>query len=472
MKQLRIVLLGIMISNILLSQEKIDKELLKKDLDVLKANLEAYHTGLYTYTSKEEFDQWYLETKKQLEDTTPLGFYKKITELNTLIKNGHTFFHINPEQRGKNVLMPPITIYKDQERFYIKSILNSEKPEIIGKQIIAINAIPIGDIFTTLLRYEERDGENLTQPTEELLYSFARKFALEYGNHSKTHLDIKDQQISKKVIISNIPFEKVTNKTDALNDNGGAKFVIKDTVGIVTVETFREEPLKRDKYRASLKTFFKKIKNQQIKHLIIDVRNNGGGDSESVEELISYLYDKPFTYYKDVYQQHKKWDSSIIPEVSSYPKNMSSWTLKKGADGYYRAFIGVDGMSNNKPKKDTYKENLYILINGSTLSAAAEFASFIKNYRKATFIGDEAGGNKVQNTSGYSLIIGLPNSKIIAAIPIILWKMNVEFKNDGHGVIPDYSVSNTIEDEINSRDGVMEFTLDLIRKTKGRHPSK
>lgn len=129
-------------------------------------------------------------------------------------------------------------------------------------------------------------------------------------------------------------------------------------------------------------------------------------------------------------------------------------------------------MSNNKPKKDTYKENLYILINGSTLSAAAEFASFIKNYRKATFIGDEAGGNKVQNTSGYSLIIGLPNSKIIAAIPIILWKMNVDFKNDGHGVIPDYSVSNTIEDEINSRDGVMEFTLDLIRKTKGRYPSK
>ena len=181
-----------------------------------------------------------------------------------------------------------------------------------------------------------------------------------------------------------------------------------------------------------------------------------------MEELISYLYDGEFTFYADVYQLHKKWDHSIIPDINSYPKNTSNWTLRKGEDGFYRGVVRSDGMKKVKPKKQIYGGKLYVLLNGSSLSAAAEFASFIRQYRPGTFIGDEAGGNKVQNTSGYSLTIGLPHSKVIVSIPILLWKMNVSIENDGHGITPDHFVRNTIAEEIAGEDSILRFAYQLI----------
>ncbi|MEL7006346.1 MAG: S41 family peptidase, partial [Bacteroidota bacterium] len=132
---------------------------------------------------------------------------------------------------------------------------------------------------------------------------------------------------------------------------------------------------------------------------------------------------------------------------------------------FYRAISGTSGMNQVSPKKSVFKGKLYVLINGNSLSAAAEFASFIKEYREATFIGEEAGGNRVQNTSGIALQIGLPNSNVIAEVPIILWKMNVKIRNEGHGVKPDYWVRNSIEDEMNNKDSVKSFTYELIEKS-------
>jgi len=465
MKKTIALLLALTIPSVLLTQESIDQELLRQDLDVLKANLEAYHTGLYTYTTQAEFENWYADTKKNLKDTSSHEFFKKINELNGLIRNGHTFFHINPEQRGKDLQMPAFKVYKDGEAFFIREC---QDPKLIGKQIIAINNLPVTQVFDVLLKYEERDGNNLSQPTEELLFSFARKFALEYGNSAQTELKILDGGKTRLVVLKTIPFEEVTQKTDYLFDHGGVEFSIKDSIAVLTVQTFNKVPLKKAQYTAKLKTLFKEIAANGLNHLIIDVRNNGGGHTESVEELISFLYDEEFVFYSDVYRQHKNWDTSLIPELSQYPKNISSWAHKQGDDGYYRAIAGRDGMKKLKPKKNQFKGKLYVLINGSTLSAAAEFASFIKQYREAVFIGDEAGGNKTQNTSGDWLIIGLPHSKVFAFIPYVLWKMNVTAKNDGHGVQPDYYIKNSIQEEIQGQDAVLQFTKELIAGTSNK----
>lgn len=39
---------------------------------------------------------------------------------------------------------------------------------------------------------------------------------------------------------------------------------------------------------------FADLKAQGIQNLIIDIRNNGGGDSELGDELLKYLLAKPF----------------------------------------------------------------------------------------------------------------------------------------------------------------------------------
>lgn len=461
MKKALLSALSLFVLGTIYGQEKIDKALLKRDLEVLHTNLEAYHTGLYTYTPKQELDHWFMEAQNTLKDLSALEFFRKLNELNPLIKNGHTFFHINPEQRGKDLRMPAFKLYKYQEGFYVKA---AENPEVIGKQIVSLNGEPVAEVFEKLLTYEERDGNNSTQPMEELLHSFARTYALNSGNRPYTEVEFMHQGTKSTILLPTIPFEAVSQKTDSLFDKGGVEFYIEDSVALLRVETFNKAPLKKAQYASKLKRLFKTIAKDHIEHLIIDIRNNGGGHTESVEELISYIHGVQFQFYQDVYRLHKDWDTTIIPERSQYPENISSWAHKKGADGYYRAIAGTDGMKRIKPKKEVYGGNLYILTNGSTLSAAAEFAAFVKQYRKAIFVGEETGGNKTQNTSGEWLIIGLPHSKVFAFIPFVLWKMNVDFENDGYGISPDYWVRNSIQQEIKGDDAVLDFTFELIEK--------
>jgi len=462
-KKFTLLILVFLFTNTTYGQTSISKSALAQDLDVLKLNLETYHTGLYTYTSKKEFDRWFEKAKENLNDATAYQFFRKINELNSIIRNGHTYFIINPNERELNLKMPPFSIYKFKNSFYVKSVTTTENQAIIGKEIVSLNGVNISEVFHRLLNYKKRDGNNSTQPKEELLDSFSITYAIHYGTKEKTSVEILNNSIVKTIELVNVPFNKTESETEKRYDNGKLKFTIDDSIAILTIPTFYQKALKKDKYKKKLKKIFSTIRMKNVKHLIIDVRNNGGGNTPMVEELISYINPKPSIFYKDVYQLHKKWDKSIIPSISEYPKDISQIALRKGNDNFYRN-KGSDGTKINKPKKNVYPHELFILTNGNTLSAAAEFTSFIKQHRKATFIGEESGGNKVQNTSGDWLKFLLPNSKLAILIPYVVWEMNVDFDNDGYGIQPDHWIRNTIEDELNNTDRALNFTKTLIKK--------
>jgi hypothetical protein len=60
----------------------------------------------------------------------------------------------------------------------------------------------------------------------------------------------------------------------------------------------------------------------------------------------------------------------------------------------------------------------------------------------------------------------LPNTKIRVLIPMIRYTMAVSGYPKNRGIIPDYPVSPTIEDLLNDKDTVMEFTFDLIKQNQ------
>ncbi|MEL6535846.1 MAG: S41 family peptidase [Bacteroidota bacterium] len=452
------------------AQAKIPKDQLVQDLAVLKQNLETYHAGLHTYTSPAELDAWFVNTQAQLPDSlTSYEFFRIIGQLNSVLANGHTYLHINPAQREPHLKIPAFGIYKYQTSYYFKSSTLSPYQSLVGSEIVAIDGQPIGEIFQSLLAYRTRDGQNETMPSEELQHYFALTYGLVYGSRETILLSYKDSsgQI-KELSMETVPAEGNVEPSAAelLYDEGGIHFERHDTVGVLTVETFSQEALEKVGYLSRLQSIFREIKEAGVRHLIVDVRNNGGGNTPMVEALLSYLYDQPFVFYKGVYQAHKQWDTSIIPEVAEYPKISFGWAyLKKDPSGLYRILF-TDGIKQIKPKPDVYTGPLYILGNGNSLSSSGEFASFIRHYREATFIGEEVGGNQVQNTSGQDLIIQLPHSKLLAKIPFVLWKMNVDTENNGHGVQPDYWIRNTIQQELNQEDAVMKFTLDYIANPK------
>ena len=188
-------------------------------------------------------------------------------------------------------------------------------------------------------------------------------------------------------------------------------------------------------------------------------------------ELFAHLHPEPFTFYKDVYSWKQRIPNKhLYPDLDFISKRLFSVIFKKKGEYYRPNWIarlgGLKGLKKSKPNKPYYDKQVYVLTDSGSFSATGEITGLIKSYNRAIFIGEEPGGNAYQNTSGITETMVLPNSKVRVDIPFWLWIMNVEFENTGHGVIPDHIVRQSIEDRINKKDTVMEYTLNLIKSQK------
>mgnify|MGYP006077456365 CR=1 FL=1 len=449
------------------AQKKISKSNLKQDLTILKRNLEELHGGLYTYSSKKEINDWFFSTSEHLKDSMgTFEFYRLLAPLNSILKNGHT--NVSYPSFGDNFYFLPIQLYKYKESFYIKKSFSKQHSELEGVQILEINGIPIDEIFNRLLKNQTRDGNNLSMPDENLSNLFGLEYSIVYG--TTPNYDLTLYKENKRFQVS-LP-HKLLNREVIKEYNNGKKlkslsFEMSEKISVLNFPTFNAKKLKKSNYKALLKASFAEIKAKNIEHLIIDVRNNGGGDPIPTQELISYLIDEKFVMYKDVYTKTNKIkDRKYYKKQGVFLLNLFSWLkVKKISDNHYRR-RNKEGMDVYSPKENIFKGQLYILTNGNSFSATGEFTSFIKHYRSnAYFVGEEVGGNEFQNTSGVSYTITLPNSKQKVTIPLVVFEMNIDSKNSGHGIKPNHWVRNTNENELNGEDSVMGFTLELIKKS-------
>ncbi len=135
--------------------------------------------------------------------------------------------------------------------------------------------------------------------------------------------------------------------------------------------------------------------------LIVDLRQNGGGDPAMVAFLSSYLFDQR-THLNDLYDR---------------PANRTEefWT-KESVPG--KRFGG------DKP--------VYVLTSKRTFSGAEEFTYNLKNLKRATIIGEVTGGGAhpvAPHRINDSFMIGVPFARAINPITKTNW--------EGTGVTPD-----------------------------------
>lgn len=455
---------------------------LKEDLSILKRNLETVHPALYAYHPKKRLDSAFTAIEANLNSPlTEVQFFRRISPLLKLIANGHTHFFSSDaylERRRTSDLIFPLAVYWEKEQLYLlrNASLNSDLE--VGSIIQKINGKPTKEIFDHLVSQETRDGYNKSLPIHSVQRAFGSKYALHYGNPDSYELDMLLPNGEKKVFkIEALPLDSIQKKR---KERYGAPakpwyqkgvdaytLEIEGNTAIMTLRTFSKGWIKKNgpSYKQFFNEAFKQIDDANIEHLIIDLRDNGGGDPKPTIKLIAHLYDKPFTFYKRLSMVSRGLpDKQYYKEKLGLLKVALPFITKKEGDLY--VLKGVAGLKGSKPAKPYYSGKTYFLTNPNSFSATGEVSAILKNYDRGLFIGEEAGGNPNQNTSGIMLPLELPNSKISVLMPMILFEMNVDFKNTGRGIIPDHIIRPSFEDVIEENDPVMDFTKELIKKGK------
>ena len=186
---------------------------------------------------------------------------------------------------------------------------------------------------------------------------------------------------------------------------------LKEKTGYLYIKDF---VIDKKEFNFLIDSVFDQIHKDSIENLIIDIRDNPGGNSELADYLISYIYDKPFK------------DNSIIQikrsdQYYKYMKGYFSWWFKpfllfiKSIRDYKETPIGdiyedVKGYKQPIYHADKFHGKVYLLINTNTFSTALGFATVIKDYNIATILGEQTKAEV--NEFGDIFSFDLPKSRL------------------------------------------------------------
>lgn len=458
---------------------------LKHDFDLLVSALKEAHTGLYWYNSYAQFDSICTSQRAQIKPgMTDLDFYNIIAPLNAFIKEGHNSLQLGAQTqtylRFSGKYFPVYLKFLDTKAYIINDVGGFKTRGLI---LTKVNGHTIDDLRKKFMSYEPDDGYITTGKNRwiELNGKFSIYYARCYPPVQFFDIETIDTATGEKKKFNHIPstdydnfiksYRTVVSNIPGMNYTLPAELKI-DTVSAIatlTINSFSSNRYKAAglKFHEFIDSAFTRIRNQHIKHLIIDVRKNGGGREGYEDYLLAYMIDKDYVKYKyvqasaftysfyqntDYKDDYKKLDSELKDE--HYLETDGRILRKSGIEAH------------EKPKSTPFKGDIYVLINGLTYSGGSEFASLARNHTNAIFIGEETGGGYYGNTSGIRITLKLPHSKMEISIPILKFvvdtpKDNVPF---GRGTLPDYEIQPTISQFLVGYDAEMETAKQLILK--------
>lgn len=444
---------------------KYSVEELKEDLRFLRNKYEHHNPNLYLYISKPQLDQLFDSLAENIRvPMTDIEFYRYIGPITSRIKDAHTSVFPNDDCEwwygNQNYFFPLLVTCRDG-RIYSDLCASPDTTIPDGSEIVSINGRTTQEILDRIKSYAPRDGYNDTRTAWLMNNAFANFYC--YCIEFSEHYDIT-YKTPEGIILSHVqaalpvdtmysnaykfyPERYITGRKDSAIT---LRFRDDSSVAILRIRTFNKSGLKSmgvPSFKSEIHRCFNVIKNADVKNLVIDVRDNGGGNPEYARYVISHLIDSSFIYieqYLAVNRLH--WNEC---ENRSHPR-WYPWC----------------GIGKFNPQQPNYSGKLYVLMDGGSTSTAGDFVACLDYYNRATFIGEESGANRV--VSGGNVVDGtfeLPNTKLKCRMSTIQGINKKDQMNDGHGVIPDYLVVPGPDDYMQHRNPMLEKALELIRQS-------
>ncbi len=454
---------------------------LKEDVKFLFKNLEEIHLNLYMFTDKQVMDSMVTNVVNKLSvPMTAFQFWELVQPIVAKIGDGHTFLRLPYSYRkrylnnGGKIL--PMDIYINNNHIFVRKNNSSDSTLSVNSEILSINNIESNKILKNLREYI--GGALVALKNNNIMRFFTYYLWRRYGfgeNFAIKYISSKNDKYYNKNF-SGITLKKLESLTPRVAGNYKKwtfKVLPDKQIGIFDIRTFATSK-EFDEFAKFLKSSFAKIQELGIQNLIIDVRNNGGGESKLLEKLIDYLTTKPWvSFSKAKVKISPQLRSNMIPwylrwiPIKPFIKLFSFMYTSVGIekvefDSLNTNIIYAYSKANELEKNPLrFHGNTYILINSGSFSASVIFAAVMKDYHFATLVGEETG--ELANALGNNFFIVLPNTHLQASVSSAI-SYRPSGKITGHGVIPDFTVKESLADRKNGIDATLKFTENLIRE--------
>lgn len=447
---------------------------LQSDLTLLRTSLQQEYPSLYRYTSKSTMDALFDSCHAALQNnTSALQFFGTVKFLLSALKDGHLY--AGPSQALRQQLKEQATFLPFRVRFindtaYIQHTAGNSLPP--GTVIIAINNRSIDSIQKVLFQYITADGDIESKKRYILGNVFYFYYYLVFGPQKYFDITYRaaDGSINTKRIEAvpekEIPAPMADLKMEPLLHLS----VTPDSIAVLTIRSFDKTELTEAKldFEAFLQSTFTRLKEQRIKKLVIDLRNNGGGRDLYGSLLYAYIAREKFHYLKSLTAATDKLPFDKFRRASTSFNDLTPAMLRKtGPQRYALAKEAHTNLTVLQPAVNNYTNDVWFLINGLSYSTTAEFCAIARSQQRGVFVGEETGGAYEGNTSGQQLTLVLPNTQTTISFGLIQYDMAVrKTAQKASGVLPDHAIQPTMNDLLNGKDPQLEYALELARRRK------
>lgn len=385
-----------------------------------------------------DWDKTYLDfIPKVLATESTLEFYRVIQEFAGRLHDGHTNVFFPKELQSEVMARPAITTRLIEGHVLIVDVQDpklSTEGIAVGREIISVDGVPVKE-------YAEKNvAPYVSDSTPQSKATSVYEYFLLRGSVSKSvELELKDAD--GKVFRRLLP--RLTREQLKNLPNRSRDFELKmlpNNIALVTINTMSDGP-GEEKFMSENFPAMSKASG-----VILDLRENGGGDSNVGYNLLSYFVDKPF--------KGSSW------YTREYHPTFRPWGQSDKAFGQEAEAISMEQIKQMRNGVEPFLSPLVVLSSPRTFSAAEDFLVAFKPTKRGLIIGEPSGGS-----TGQPLVISLPGggtARICSKHDT--FADGTEFI--GIGVIADILVSPKVTDFTEGKDAVLERAVEEIRKMK------
>ncbi len=422
------------------AKEKFSKVYSKKeyetDLDQLGQKLLTVHPHALKFISKDQFLK-NIESKKSLitDKTTYAEFAWHCNAIIASIGCSHTASSTMQNDYNEFSILPlensfPLQVRLINKQLFVVNPMNNADKVKVKDEILSINGIETQKIISNIYDHTVSQANIQTAKTQRFNTYFAALIPYALGLPNTFEIVVKEKngsiQLHKAKKMATELYDPTVNRCS----KDLCLEIVEEKTAVLTIASFNYyEWNNYSVFKSFLDSSMRIINNKKIKNLIIDVRYNGGGSQHPSIYLLQHLINKPFTYYSKV-ESEGKTDKTYGEEI------------------FY-------------PLDNRFKGKVYFLIDGNGHSTTGHFMSLVKVHNLGTIIGEELGSNQFC-TAGQTMF-RLRNTKFVVASANNTHVSTATILPDEKGILPDFFVTQSIDDYLNRVDAVKNFTLKMIK---------
>jgi len=401
---------------------------LRADFIALHETLEAAHFDLYAHTPRSVFDQRRAEIFAEL--SSPLSRRDAAVLFQTyvaLARHGHaridfpfdTWF----DWVGNGGVILPIDVRIREGQVWLADHQSASDALSLGDEILSLNGIPNAVWLARYTRHLSADTPHMAYTLLETYLPLI--FWVENPDATSVELEVRNRagQITTLALpLLNLdeiraarsqanPF--VLPEYDARMLDGDIAYL---RPGAFSNSTPGESPWDPTRYIARVDEALTHFTNADARALIIDIRDNPGGDTSFSDPIIAWFADRPW-----------RFASRFQVRVSDATTASNASRLSEGANAISQRYAALFAHAENGDIVDfeldmeqprdgqQFQGDVYVLVNRYSYSNATTMAALIQDYGFATIAGEMTAD--MATTFGALERYTLPNTGLVLGYP-------------------------------------------------------